>query len=768
MAILNQIFSSTNGLRVLLLISFFGILGLSAEAQNKRPKVGLVLSGGGAKGVAHIGVLKAMEKAGLRPDYITGTSMGSIIGGLYAAGYTADELEELVLNIDWDEVLTDKIPFNDISFPEKEFSSRYLLEFYLKNKKIQLPKGLIEGQPLMEYFSKLTIDVQGIDDFNHLPIPFACIGADIVNGETVLLNSGSLAQSMRASMALPSIFAPVKLNGRLLVDGGLLRNLPADEVIAMGADIVIGVLVAADLHSEESLNSALDIIVQAAFIKSAFDTREQIPKCDYLITPELAEFSTGSFSESHEIFERGVAAGKAYYPIFKKLSDSLNQLGPQPALNRPKRLKHIRITEVELSGLVDSDSIFVRSQLNIEDGSEIGVNQIQEGIDQLTGSLLFESIYYELSPSHRDSSFKLVVHLKERPLKELRFSYHYDTYNKGGILLNGTFRNVFWKNNRVILEADLAFFPRLTFDYLQYINKKKSWAFQLNSYLHSNEIPESDPDGTTNSTFTANRFNVESKLQSFNFGNSAIGIFSGWNSNSFKPKIANTSERLITRVDYSQIEFGVFFSHNSLNRRYFPTKGNIVETRFSFLKADQASIEILDSITFRASEIGDLFYTKTIHEFEIDVTPIFPLSSSVSMLNRLKIRLSDLPSNAINFSAFDYIGGGQAKYANTTNYYGVAANEYTSANYIYAYTGLQIEVRDNFFTTVYFNYLESSRLVQEINEKAELGKFGDRTARFAYGAELGYLSPIGPFKVGVAKDHFRDLPITYLSVGFYY
>ncbi len=751
--------------RVLLLILAI-YLGSEVSSQE-RPKIGLVLSGGGAKGVAHIGVLKAMEKAGLRPDYITGTSMGSIIGGLYAAGYSADELEELVLNIKWDEILTDKIPFNQISFPEKEFSSRYLLEFYMENGEIQLPKGLIEGQPLMEYFTSLTLNVQHIEEFKDLPIPFACVGADIVKGEPVLLNSGSLAQSMRASMALPSIFAPVKIDGKLLVDGGLLRNMPVNEVLDMGADIIIGVTVADDLDPEEKLKSAFDILVQATFIKSAYDTREQLKKCDYLIRPNLEGYSTGSFSEAEGIFQRGMDAGEKYYPTFKQLADSLNKLGMQEEVVKPLNIETIQLKHIHYNGLDHVDSSFVSSFLGLEESSTIGLEDIEEGIDRVVGSLLFESVYFEIESTETDSIYNLIISVKERPLNELRFSFHYDTDNKGGVLLNGTFRNLFFHNNRTILEADLAVFPRVTIDFLQYLNKRRRWALQSNSYYYYSEVPGIDGEGATNSILSSNTYSTELRVQNFMIRNSAIGAYGNWNLHSLNPKVADEFLRVISNISYSQYEVGLFFSHNSYNRRYFPTRGWEIDLRVIHQEAENASIELNDSIKVDAVELGDLYYNNPVSIGVVDLKPILPIGRSLSIVNQFKLRVADIPKDVINFSSQEYIGGGQAVYDNT-NYYGAVAYEYSAYNYFYAYSGLQVELKHNLYTTLFYNYLESADLISNINPDGNVDNLGDRTARYAYGFEMGYLSPIGPLKLGVAKDHFRDNLKGYLSVGFYY
>ncbi len=210
-----------------------------AQSGNRqRPKLGLALSGGGAKGIAHIGVLKVLEEAGLVPDYIAGTSMGSLVGALYAIGYTTEEMTGIITNMDWNVILANKVSFDKVTFEEKKYYGRYIAEFPYKKGKINLPKGVIEGQELSMLLSRLTRAVHGINDFHDFPIPFECIGADITTGESIVLDHGSLPQAMRASMAIPSIFTPVEIGDHYLVDGGLLRNFPVQNVIDMGADIV--------------------------------------------------------------------------------------------------------------------------------------------------------------------------------------------------------------------------------------------------------------------------------------------------------------------------------------------------------------------------------------------------------------------------------------------------------------------------------------------------------------------------------------------------
>ena len=204
----------------------------SLTAQRK--KVGVVLGGGGAKGVAHIGVLRVLEEAGIPIDYVAGTSMGAIVGGLYAIGYTPAEIDSMVIHQDWTMLLSDRVTRTSLSFPEKENSERYILSLpFGKEKKDRVISGMIKGQNLQNLFSNLTIGYHDSIEFNNLNIPFACVAVDVVDGKDYVFHKGSLPLAMRASMAIPAVFAPVRLDSMVLVDGGLNDTFPVDVALNM-------------------------------------------------------------------------------------------------------------------------------------------------------------------------------------------------------------------------------------------------------------------------------------------------------------------------------------------------------------------------------------------------------------------------------------------------------------------------------------------------------------------------------------------------------
>jgi NTE family protein len=295
-----KIFSQTTILFLVFL--FFSVdYGTAAEKGERnqdvrtteRPKIGLVLSGGGARGAAHIGVLEVLEEMHIPIDCIVGTSMGSIVGGLYASGMSPAEINEALATIDWEDAFNDNIPREDRSFRRKRDDDLYLIKHKPgigDDGKIKLPTGFLQGQKIDLIFKELTLPVSDIKNFDQLNIPFRAVATDITTGEMVVFSSGDLAKSMRASMSIPGIFAPMEMDGRLLVDGGVSNNLPVDVARDMGAEIVIVVDISTPLKKREELTSALSITAQLTGILTRRNTEAQIATLsdkDILIVPPL-------------------------------------------------------------------------------------------------------------------------------------------------------------------------------------------------------------------------------------------------------------------------------------------------------------------------------------------------------------------------------------------------------------------------------------------------------------------------------------------------
>ena len=741
----------------------FIVFGL--VAQNKRPKVGLVLSGGGAKGVAHIGVLKAMEEAGLTPDYITGTSMGSIMGGLYSIGYSADEIKAIVESVNWDQVLTNKIPLDKVTFEEKDYYGRYLLDFYLKDKQLQFPSGVIEGQALMELFSKVTRPVHEIDDFSKFPIPFACVGANIVTGEPVVLNKGSLATAMRASMAIPTFFTPVKVDGKLLVDGGLVRNMPVPEVLEMGADIVIGVYVGTDLQPEENLKSLVSILTQSAFITNAFDTREQLKKCDILIQPDIKGYSTASFQSTSAIMEIGMEIGKKYVETFRHLADSLKQFGPLHKVVKPAIQDTYTFEKIEIEGNNVISNDFIVGKLQFIPGSKLSVDEVEKKINFLYGSQYFEKIQYQITGEPGKRTLKISV--VEKPKTHFRFSYYYDTENKGGIIGNVTLRNVLLNSSRLIFEAKMAVQPNLMADYLKYLGKKQNFAAGLSGIFSKNDLPFYDSTGVVTNVYGSTFSGGALKLQSTRVQSSTFGVELKWTAMKLTGKINEESLRRINRINYSNTSFVAFYRFNNQNDRYFPTRGLIANVEFSATPKTKGKIYI-DNKPYDAELLGDILQTSTIKAMRLNLVPVFKLSPKVSLLTKARLSLSNVRKNTLNITEYDFIGGFTPDLVNSNEYYGSGIKQYDVANYFYGRLGLQYEMIRNLFLQTHFNVLSTEFPVDMLYSKGETDMLGTRRTRFGIAGKVGLKSPVGPVSFALAKDLHMHGWKAALIIGFTY
>jgi len=372
-----------------------------AQEENQRPRVGLVLGGGGARGAAHIGILKELERQRIPVDIIAGTSMGAIVGGLYASGMTADELEELAGSLDWAAALTDKPDREDLSFRRKQDDTQFPIDFELgvRGADLVLPKGVIQGQRLDLLLRELTMRVSHIRDFDDLPIPFRAVASDIERGEARVMGSGDLARSMRASMSVPGVFAPVRIHDRLLVDGGLMGNLPVEVMQQMNVDVIIAVDVEFPLYGREELGSALAISEQMLTILIRKETLRQIDHLeehDILIRPELGTYGSSDFGNIVETIGPGVFAARAQseklgsFAVDQATYDDYQSRRAAPQ-QTGSELAFVRVVhEGKLSPAV------LESRLSVKAGDPIDAQKLAANAERLYGLQLYEQVGYSL------------------------------------------------------------------------------------------------------------------------------------------------------------------------------------------------------------------------------------------------------------------------------------------------------------------------------------------------------------------------------------
>ncbi|MGY5845842.1 patatin-like phospholipase family protein [Salegentibacter sp. HM20] len=490
-----------------LVVSFQGI-----AQQQEDLKVGLVLSGGGAKGLAHIGALKVLEDAGIRIDYIGGSSMGAIIGGLYASGYSAAQLDSIFQETNFNILIQDDLPRKAKTFYEKEDSEKYALTLPFDDFKLGLPTGLSKGQNIYNLMSSLTMHVGNVQDFSELPIPLFCVAADVETGEEVILDKGSLPRAVSASGAIPSIFSPVTIDGRLLTDGGVANNYPVEELRRRGAEVIIGVDVQDSLVDRSQLKSVLDILTQISNFRTISDMAEKIPKTDIYIKPDITGFSVLSFERGRQIIDSGTVATLRRLDNLKELAE--RQAAKEPRAKIPK-IDSLQISTLTLEGNNNYPREYILGKLRLKYFTKFTFDDLNRGLNNLSATGNFNRLNYRLIPNDDDGFYTLAMQIEENPGKNfLRLALHYDELYQSAALINYTRKSLLFTNDVASLDLIVGDKLRYNFDY--YLDKGYYWSFGLRSRYNAFENNIGfDPSQETGNLDNAGRSNISLDYRDF-------------------------------------------------------------------------------------------------------------------------------------------------------------------------------------------------------------------------------------------------------------
>ena len=407
-----------------------------------RPKIGLVLSGGGARGMAHIGVLKVLEELRVPIDAIAATSMGAIVGGAYAAGLSPTEMERIIGQLDWKDLFTDKPSREFLSNRSKQDErNKYAVSIGLRGGEVLLPQGAISGQKLDLFLRGLTKPVYGINDFDRLPIPFRAVATDLTSGEMIVFERGRLETAMRSSMSIPGVIAPTEVDAKLLVDGGLVRNLPVDIVRKMGADTVIAVNLGTPLLEREALNSAIGVTVQMIAILTEQNVQaslDSLDSRDVLILPELGDITAADFGRAAEAIRIGVASAQAQADKLRRFSLSAAdyadwrrrfELGLEPVTQRV-------IDEVRLEGLNRVNPETLSGLIETRSGQVLDEAVLEADIARLYGRGDFERINYRVLEEQGKQVLVIDAFEKSWGPNYLRFGLGFDSDFQGNNAFN--------------------------------------------------------------------------------------------------------------------------------------------------------------------------------------------------------------------------------------------------------------------------------------------------------------------------------------------
>ncbi|MEK9822497.1 MAG: patatin-like phospholipase family protein, partial [Gammaproteobacteria bacterium] len=395
-----MLFGRSFKLLQLILLVIGSVLSLPAVSYE-RPKIGLVLSGGGARGAAHIGVLKVLEAHRIPVDYIAGTSMGSIVGGLYASGLTPAEIEQAIKTIDWDEVLRDHPDRADEPMIRKELSEQFTIggKPGFRDGKVVLPEGLIAGQKILPILQAMTLPVAHVNDFSQLRTPFQAVATNIATGDMQVLKSGDLARAMRASMAVPSIFTPTEIDGNLLVDGGLTNNIPVDIAKAMGAEIIIAIDISTPYRNRDEISNLLHITDQMTRILTGVNSRERLgmlTEKDILIRPPLGNISSADFDRADEAVPIGQSEAEKHLEELKVLSLDEEAWSKYLAAKNDIPPSNLQIARTTITNSSELDDRTIENLINTQAGETFNPEKISEDLYNVYSLGNFSTVSYRM------------------------------------------------------------------------------------------------------------------------------------------------------------------------------------------------------------------------------------------------------------------------------------------------------------------------------------------------------------------------------------
>ncbi|MCC6134571.1 MAG: patatin-like phospholipase family protein [Candidatus Contendobacter sp.] len=574
---------------LILMLRIFDPAPEAVAAGSGRPRIGLVLGGGGARGIAHIGVLKMLEELRIPVDCIAGTSMGSIIGGLYASGMTPDQMSEAVQRIDWPMAFTDGPPRADLPFRIKQ-EQRVLLTnsgVGIKDGSVQLPRSLLQGQNLSLLLEELALPVAEIRDFDRLRIPYRAVATDLATGNPVVLGSGNLATAMRASMSIPSALAPVELDGKMLVDGGVADNLPVDVARALcKPEVIIAVDVGAPLAPASELTSVLSITAQLTTILTVRNTEQQLktlgPK-DFQITPSLGDLSSIDFDRSAEAIQIGYAAAQAQRSALIRLSTSPDDYRAYLAA-RPDRpsTDHPVIDFIRINNNTRLADAVIEKQVHIQPGEQLDPEQLNRNLNVIYGMGEFQQVSYSLV--EEDGKTGLVVEAREKYIgnDRLNFGLFLGANLKGDSMFNISAAYTMSQLNPlggqwrsfVQLGSDLA----LETDFYQPLNANQTYYIDpYLSYQQYNLDLQDTISAVDSSSYRVREVGLGLELgrNLEHWGQVSLGLHysAGRNDLRFGPSSADEGE-------FNNSGYSLRFAVDTLDNLNFPTSGSFANLRY--------------------------------------------------------------------------------------------------------------------------------------------------------------------------------------------
>ena len=631
-------------LLVLCLILFFFAQAQQPDSSHAaRPRVGVVLGGGGAKGAAHIGVLKYMEELGIPVDYITGTSMGSIMGGMYALGYSADELADLIASLNWSVYMRNSIDRRYMSIANKQNGRSYqlimpfgadVIKEELKGRRTKrlplistLPSAFVGGSHLINLFNNLSVGYQDSISFDSLPIPFACVATDLLTGDGVVLREGRFAQAIRSSMAIPGVFSPVAMGDKLLVDGGLANNFPVDVCKDMGAEIIIGSEVADEMMTDPNAYYSLpQLLSQLMNVLVKGDRFENQKLCDLYIHPDISGYNMLSFSHDaiDTLVARGYREAQKYRDEFLAIKQRLDPYGPvgnrlqaEPAVNL--YADTIRLSSITMTGISDDEKNWLLNKCDLETGFPITGEDIEKAVSVFLGTGYYSDITYTLQVErHKGDTIKSLRMREEYDWYHINFNFvlakphnfsfgfRYDTEESAALGIGVGFNQNRMGGFKALFGLRLCYNPRLSADLS--LNARGLGSAHLAMDVRQNTLDVYDYDklrlsAVTHQVYTQFYFS-EFHLRDFSC---SVGVDNEYTS--FRSAVVNDPNDAFAKqagTDNNAVGLFARFLFDSKDDEYFPTKGSMSYLDLAWRSNTVRGVPL--SETFKESTFGHILF----------------------------------------------------------------------------------------------------------------------------------------------------------------
>lgn len=717
----------------------FGIL--SAQ-QSQRPKVGVVLSGGGAKGYAHIGALKVIEEAGVKIDYIGGTSIGAIVGGLYASGYSADELEEIMYQLDLNQMILNEKSRRELPFFDKSYREKYILELPFDNFKLGFPNAISSGQGTADELTYLFRHVHDVNKFNELPIPFVCVATKLSNGESVVFREGFLPQVVMASGAYPTLLEPVYINGEMYIDGGVRNNYPVQEVLDMGADIVIGIDLQEGLLEADQLNSATKVIEQIISYGIAEKSQQQSELVDLSIKPDLKGFSVTSFDHKSQIINAGT---KAAEDVFSELQKIAGLQGNLPLHHKPiESSEYVLITDLEINGLETYNRSYVKGKLGINPPHLVSYTNIRDGIKSLYSSGNFSKVYYRIKENDKGHQ-TLYLFIREKPTKQsLKFGLHYDDLFKTGLLVNFTSKHVLFTNSVLSADVVLGDFPR----------------YELNYYIDNGVYPSFG----LYSGFK--QFDADAQVQ--NFTESYYDISLDYQFNEFTNQLYIQS----TLLEKYALGGGLEHKYLDIKTNNLPTsdpnqriENSYFLSAYGYLRADNLDNPNFPRNGLKFNGLFKYLFSSNADEFNETSMVSVDFEGNKSLNRWLSIKafgefgtyLSNFPPPSQKFVLGGYV---EQKFMNYSRFYGLPFLSASGDNLMVLGSKVQAKFLRNHYLSGFINVANVENDFDDLNLL--------NYQYVGYGLGYGYDSPLGPIIGLWTYSPYTKSGLFNVSLGFWF